>query len=144
MIIHRNREFVRAAAAVLVLCVTLAACKKSEQAEARSAPAEKPAKAAPTPAPSEVAKSPRPTRRASSPSPSTKPDGEKQPETEAKSPPEVVKDPSAIVMEDGFPQPKVGDKIYGWHNLPEDACGEYWVKSADGKVAKVAVCRDQH
>ena len=58
--------------------------------------------------------------------------------------PEVVNDPAAVMVDEGFPRPNRGDKIYTWSNLPKDACGEYWVRSADGKVAKVAVCRDQH
>lgn len=58
--------------------------------------------------------------------------------------PEIVTDPSTLNVDDGFPKPKPGDKIYTWDSIPNDACGEYWIKDSEGKISKVAVCRDQH
>lgn len=63
---------------------------------------------------------------------------------EVGSPPEIVADPASIELDVDGPRPKVGDKIYSWKNLPDDACGEYWIKGSNGKVGRVAVCRDEH
>lgn len=57
---------------------------------------------------------------------------------------EVVSDPQTIMVEEGSPRPQVGDKIYTFATLPEKGCGTYWVREKDGKVAQVAICRDEH
>ena len=59
-------------------------------------------------------------------------------------PPEIVSDSSVLDMDVGFSRPELGDKIYTWKNLPEDACGTYWIKDSRGKISKIAVCRDHH
>lgn len=57
---------------------------------------------------------------------------------------EIVTDPDSILIEEGSARPKKGDKIYTFATLPEDGCGTYWVRDQDGKVAQVAICRDEH
>lgn len=144
MIKLKIRDIFGAAAAALVVCLTVTACKKSEQANSQNTPAKEKSELPGAANSTATETAPRATRRASTSAPHEVTPPDKRPAAKAKSPPEIVNDPSAIAMEDGFSQPKVGDKIYNWHNLPEDACGEYWVKSSNGKVSKVAVCRDQH
>ena len=57
---------------------------------------------------------------------------------------EIVTDPSLIKVPNGSGRPKRGDKIYTFKNLPKDGCGEYWVRSNDGTVGRLSVCRDEH
>ncbi|QQL45142.1 hypothetical protein [Sulfuriroseicoccus oceanibius] len=58
--------------------------------------------------------------------------------------PFVLQSLDQIKVREGSDSPKVGDTIYSMTNLPEEACGTYWVLGGDGYVETLAVCTGDH
>ena len=58
--------------------------------------------------------------------------------------PRILKDLKTIKVRPGSDSPKLGQLIYTFASLPDEACGTFWVQSADGQVDKLAKCNGDH
>lgn len=58
--------------------------------------------------------------------------------------PFVLESLDQIKVHEGSDSPKVGDTIYTYSNLPQEACGTYWVMGDNGFVETLAVCSGDH